>query len=29
VGQEPAVALGGLLSLRDALGADLADPPSD
>jgi hypothetical protein len=27
VGQEPAVALGGLLSLRDALRADLADPP--
>jgi hypothetical protein len=29
VGEEPAVALGGLLSLRDALGADLAEPPSD
>ena len=27
VGQEPAVALGGLLGLRDALRADLADPP--
>jgi hypothetical protein len=29
VGQEPAVALGGLLGLRDALRADLADPPSE
>ena len=29
VGQEPAVALGGLLGLRDALRADLADPPPD
>jgi len=29
VGQEPAVALGGLLSLRDALRTDLADPPPD
>src|SRR6266550_2128686 len=29
VGQEPAVALGGLLGLREALRADLADPPSD
>jgi hypothetical protein len=29
VGQEPALALGGLLGLRDALRADLADPPPD
>jgi hypothetical protein len=29
VGQEPAVALGGLLGLRDALRADLAGPPPD
>jgi hypothetical protein len=27
VGEEQAVALGGLLALRDALGADLAAPP--
>jgi hypothetical protein len=29
VGQEPAVALGGLLGLRDALRADLADSPPE
>jgi hypothetical protein len=29
VGEEPALALGGLLNLRDALRADLADPPPD
>jgi hypothetical protein len=29
VGEEPAVALGGLLSLRDALRADLADQLPD
>ena len=27
VGEEQAVALGGLVALRDALRADLADPP--
>jgi hypothetical protein len=29
VGEEPALALGGLLGLRDALRADLAEPPPD
>jgi len=29
VGEEPALALGGLLSLRDALRADLAESPPD
>jgi hypothetical protein len=29
VGQEPALALGGLLTLRDTLRADLAESPPD